>query len=168
MADGQDAARNAACKPPAMESPLQRPGRTRVLVAVSDETLPRMERVLAGHDLVIARSSTAAEEALATQDFGLIVLGVNFDESRMFELLAHVRAQERHHVVPVLCVLGSSRRLTPMAVEAIDRAAKAMLANAFLWLEKFRDDEAGNARIRRIADYLILIDGDMHQGVQSP
>jgi PleD family two-component response regulator len=151
----------------AVDSPLQRPGRTRVLVAVSDETRPRMEKVLAGHDLVIARNSMEAEKALATHDFGLIVLGVNFDESRMFELLAYVRAQERHHVVPVLCVLGSSRRLTAMAVEAIDRAAKAMLANAFLWLEKFPDDEAGDARIRRIADYLILIDGDMHQGVSS-
>jgi PleD family two-component response regulator len=150
-----------------MDSPLQRPGRTRVLVAVSDETRPRVERVLAGHDLVIARSSMEAEKALARHDFALIVLGVNFDESRMFELLAYVRAQERHHVVPVLCVLGSSRRLTAMAVEAIDRAAKAMLANAFLWLEKFPDDEAGDARIRRIADYLILIDGDMHQGVSS-
>lgn len=150
-----------------MDSPLQRPGRTRVLVAVSDETRPRMEKVLAGHELVIARSSMEAEKALATHEFGLIVLGVNFDESRMFELLAYVRAQERHHVVPVLCVLGSSRRLTAMAVEAIDRAAKAMLANAFLWLEKFPDDETGDARIRRIADYLILIDGDMHQGVTS-
>jgi PleD family two-component response regulator len=150
-----------------MDSPLQRPGRTRVLVAVSDETRPRMEKVLAGHDVVIARNSMEAEKALAAQGFGLIVLGVNFDESRMFELLAYVRAQERHHVVPVLCVLGSSRRLTAMAVEAIDRAAKAMLANAFLWLEKFPDDETGDARIRRIADYLILIDGDMHQGVTS-
>jgi PleD family two-component response regulator len=150
-----------------VDSPLQRPGRTRVLVAVSDETRPRMEKVLAGHDVVIARNSMEAEKALAAQGFGLIVLGVNFDESRMFELLAYVRAQERHHVVPVLCVLGSSRRLTAMAVEAIDRAAKAMLANAFLWLEKFPDDETGDARIRRIADYLILIDGDMHQGVTS-
>jgi PleD family two-component response regulator len=148
-----------------MDSPLQRPRRTRILVAVSDETLPRMEKVLAGHELVVARSSLEAEKALARQDFGLIVLGVNFDESRMFELLAYARAQERHHIVPVLCVLGSSRRLTAMAVEAIDRAAKAMLANAFLWLEKFPDDAAGNARIRRIVDYLILIDGDMHQGV---
>jgi hypothetical protein len=42
-----------------------------------------------------------------------------------------------------------------------------MLANAFLWLARFPDDEPGNARIRRIADYLILIDGDMHHGVLS-
>ena len=116
---------------------------------------------------MVAQDTAQAEQALLQHRFGLIVLGVNFDESRMFELLAHVRAQERHKVTPVLCVLGPGGRASEMAVEAIDRAAKAMLANAFLWLAKFPEDEEGDRRIRRIADYLILIDGDMHHGVKE-
>jgi hypothetical protein len=38
-----------------------------------------------------------------------------------------------------------------------------MTANGFLNLENFSDDEKGNARLRRIVDYLILIDGDLQQ-----
>lgn len=150
-----------------MDRPIQPPPPTRILVAVAPDTLPRIKRVLRGHDLVVAKDTAAAEQALQQEKFGLIVLGVNFDESRMFELLAYVRAQERHKVAPVMCVLGKGGRASEMAVEAIDRAAKAMLANAFLWLEKFPEDAEGDRRIRRIADYLVLIDGDMHQGVKE-
>jgi hypothetical protein len=38
-----------------------------------------------------------------------------------------------------------------------------MTANGFLNLENFPDDNAGNARLRRIVDCLILIDGDLQQ-----
>ena len=34
-------------------------------------------------------------------------------------------------------------------------------------LRRAADDEAGNGRIRRIIDYLILIDGDLHQGLKE-
>jgi hypothetical protein len=36
-----------------------------------------------------------------------------------------------------------------------------MRANGFLDLHHFADDDEGNARIGRIVDYLILIDGDL-------
>jgi hypothetical protein len=42
-----------------------------------------------------------------------------------------------------------------------------MTANGFLDLLNFPDDEAGNARIRRIVDYLILIDGDLQALTQA-
>jgi hypothetical protein len=70
--------------------------------------------------------------------------------------------------VPILCVLGpSGRALSPLAIEGIDHAVKAMTANGFLDLENFPDDEKGNGRIRRIVDYLILIDGDLQNTDES-
>jgi len=54
-----------------------------------------------------------------------------------------------------------------VAIEGLDHAVKAMLANAFLNLNKFPDHAEGNARVRRIVDYLILIDGDMHGGFRT-
>jgi hypothetical protein len=64
-------------------------------------------------------------------------------------------------------MLTAATRLSDVAIEGLDHAVKAMLANAFLNLQKFPDDEAGNARVRRIIDYLILIDGDMHGGFEA-
>jgi hypothetical protein len=48
-----------------------------------------------------------------------------------------------------------------VAIEGLDHAVKAMMANGFLNLLHFSDDEEGNARIRRIVDHMILIDGDL-------
>jgi PleD family two-component response regulator len=136
-----------------------------ILVAVHDPE--RLKRILAGHELTVPESVEQAKAALQKREFAMIVLGVHFDESRMFELLRLVRTYKVNELTPVVCMLTTESRLSDVAIEGLDHAVKAMLANAFLNLNKFRDDEAGNARVRRIIDYLILIDGDMHGGFES-
>jgi PleD family two-component response regulator len=135
---------------------------TKILVAMETET--RIARVLAGHDLKIVKTCDEARYLLERETFGIVILGVHFDESQMFSLLGDIRAHAQYRKVPILCVLGARGRiLTDVAVEGLDHAVKAMTANGFLDLENFPDDEQGNARVRRIVDYLILIDGDLQQ-----
>lgn len=98
----------------------------------------------------VVRTNDEAMSLLAEHRFGLVVVGVHFDESQMFTLLADIRAHAKYRKVPILCVLSS-----------LGRTLKAMMANGFLNLLHFDDDEEGNARIRRIVDYMILIDGDL-------
>lgn len=67
--------------------------------------------------------------------------------------LGDIRAHAKYRKVPILCVLGSwGRMLSEVAVEGLDHAVKAMMANGFLNLLHFADDEDGNTRIRRIVD----------------
>ena len=136
--------------------------KTRIMLAVVHDNRERLERVLAGHDLVFVESSDEARHLVENERFGLVLLGVHFDESQMFSLLGDIRAHAMYRKVPILCVLGTwGRMLSEVAVEGLDHAVKAMMANGFLNLLHFPDDEEGNGRIRRIADYLILIDGDL-------
>src|SRR5688572_23856487 len=136
--------------------------RTKILVAVGPDNRERLTRVLEGHELVFVEDSDAARECLENHRFGLVCLGVHFDESQMFSLLGDIRSHAKYRKVPVLCVLGTwGRMLSEVAVQGLDHAVKAMMANGFLNLMHFADDEQGNARIRRIVDYLILIDGDL-------
>jgi hypothetical protein len=136
--------------------------KTRILVAVVHDNRERLERVLAGHDLACVDSSDEARRLLEKERFGLVLLGVHFDESQMFSLLGDIRSHAMYRKVPILCVLGTwGRMLSEVAVEGLDHAVKALMANGFLNLLHFPDDDEGNARIRRIADYLILIDGDL-------
>jgi hypothetical protein len=104
---------------------------------------------------------------LEQQEFGMVIIGAYFDESRMFELLHHVRINRQDNKVSVVCVLGGGGKLSEVAVQGLDHAVKAMTANCFLDLRRMPDDENGNGRIRRIVDYLILIDGDLHQGLEE-
>lgn len=137
----------------------------RILLAVDNSE--RLARILAGHDLVVTETVEQAKAEMQRRAFAMIILGVNFDESRMFELLRLVRTYEPNELTPAVCVLTTPSRLSDVAIEGLDHAVKAMLANAFLNLGKFPDDPSGNARVRRIIDYLILIDGDMHGGLES-
>jgi len=136
--------------------------RTKILVAVVHDNRERLVHVLEGHELVFVDNGDDARELLDRDVFGLVMVGVHFDESQMFTLLGDIRSHAKYRKVPVLCVLGSwGRMLSEVAVEGLDHAVKALRANGFLNLLHFPDDEEGNARIRRIADYLILIDGDL-------
>ncbi len=98
---------------------------------------------------------------LSNDKYGMVIISVHFDESQMFTLLGDIRAHSKYRKVPIVCVLGERGRLSDVAVEGLDHAVKAMTANGFLDLQRFPDDDIGNARIRRIVDYLILIDGDL-------
>jgi PleD family two-component response regulator len=131
------------------------------------ENVERLKRILAGHELTVAASVEQAKAELQKREFAAVVLGVHFDESRMFELLRLVRTYRTNQLTPVVCMLTSASRLSDVAIEGLDHAVKAMLANAFLNLHRSPDDEAGNARVRRIIDYLILIGGDMHGGLEA-
>jgi hypothetical protein len=142
--------------------------KTGILVAVSQDTQDRIERILAGHDLKVVRTIDEATSVLQEDRFGMVLLGVHFDESQMFTLLGDIRLHAKYRKVPILCVLGTRGRfLTDVTVESIDHAVKSMTANGFLDLEHFPDDEKGNERIRRIVDYLILIDGDLQHIARS-
>jgi PleD family two-component response regulator len=136
--------------------------KTKILVAVIDDKEERLRRVLSGHDLVFVKTCDEAMSLLQEKQFGMVLIGVHFDESQMFRLLADVRAHAKYRKVPILCVLGSrGRLLSEVAIEGLDHAVKAMMANGFLNLLHFADDDEGNARIRRIVDCMILIDGDL-------
>lgn len=142
-------------------NPYGPPPNTKIVVAATPATRSRLERVLEGHEVTFANSTEEVMSLLAADRFGMVIISVQFGESQMFALLGHIRAHSRYRKVPILCLLDERGRLSEVAVEGLDHAVKAMTANGFLDLQRFPDDDAGNGRIRRIVDYLILIDGDL-------
>jgi hypothetical protein len=136
------------------------PPRTKILLAVNADMRDRMERTLGHHNLTIVQTCAGAMHALE-EVYGMVILSIDFDDSQMFSLLGDIRTHSGYRKVPILCVLGTRRVLTDVAIEGLDHAVKAMRANGFLDLHHFADDTEGNTRICRIVDYLILIDGDL-------
>ncbi len=116
---------------------------------------------MAGHHLTFAQTTADVMSLLSNDRYGMVIISVHLDESQMFALLGDIRARSMYRKVPIVCLLAERGRLSELAVEGLDHAVKAMTANGFLDLHRFPDDDSGNARIRRIVDYLILIDGDL-------
>ena len=73
-----------------------------------------------------------AISALRHDGFQLVVIELEFDESRMLELLQYVRALPAYQHVPVVCVHAEQLNLSEAAMKNIDVAVKALGGRAFL------------------------------------
>ena len=127
----------------------------RVLVADVPHAERRLAAVLAGHRLLFVHTVAVALKALAQHDFDLVLIGMHFDDSRMFDLLAEMRAGSRNRDVPVLCY-----RLRPLAfalpgTEALKAAVEALGARAFVDLS-LQAEDAGN---RALGDLVVSLTG---------
>jgi len=120
----------------------------KVLVADVPEMHTRIQDCLPGHECVFVASMTEARAALRHDGFSLIVIGVNFDESRMFELLSYVRSLPAYKDAAVVCVQGLDLMMPEGVLRTVDMAVKALGGTAFVDLR----DEAFD--FRRHCDFL--------------
>jgi PleD family two-component response regulator len=120
------------------------------VVLVADTGDARLPGILAGYSLSFVRTLDEAKSILAARNFDLILIGVHFDESRMFDLLRYVRAQERHRATPVVCVLTVDFTRHAVAAEGLEIAVKALGGTAYLNLKAMGDGEA-----RRVIEDLL-------------
>jgi hypothetical protein len=87
---------------------------------------------LPGHDLTFVRTMSEALRALRHDGFQLIVIGLEFDEHRMLELLQYVRTLGHYKDVPVVCVHAEYLNLSDAVLKNIDVAVKALGGLGFL------------------------------------
>ena len=105
---------------------------TRVLVADVPEADDKIRECLPGHDLVFVRTLSDAIRALRGDGFRLVIIGMHFDESRMFELLQYVKVLPEYKEVPVVCVQCMEVALADAVLKNMDDAVKALGGTAFV------------------------------------
>jgi CheY-like chemotaxis protein len=103
-----------------------------VLCAVVPELDETLRDCLPGHELTFVRTMHQAVAALRRDGFQLLVIDLNFDESRMLELLQYVRALPKYRDAPVICIYGDHLNLSEPVIHNIDVAVKALGGMAFL------------------------------------
>jgi PleD family two-component response regulator len=108
------------------------PAPARVLVADVPEMDEKIRDCLPGHDLTFVRTMYDAIRKLRHDGFQLIVIGLDFDESRMLELLQYVRSLAGYRDVPVVCVHAEQMNLSEAVLKNIDVAVKALGGLGFL------------------------------------
>jgi DNA-binding response OmpR family regulator len=121
-----------------------------ILVADRPESDRRLAAILAGHELVFARSLPEALRALRERRFDLVLVGVHFDESRMFDLM-----REMTEGTQVVCVRSQQFQSPAITLEGLEIAAKALGCTLFLDLTWYADDETGNGAVRKLIEALL-------------
>lgn len=108
------------------------PVSAKVLVANVPEMDAKVRDCLPGHDLTFVRSMAEALRALRHDGFQLVVIGLEFDDHRMLELLQYVRSLTHYKDVPVVCVHAEYLNLSHAVMKNIDVAVKALGGLGFL------------------------------------
>ena len=121
-----------------------------ILIADRPESDRRLAAILAGHELVFARTLGEALRVLRGRRFDMVLVGVHFDESRMFDLMRDVTEGTR-----VVCVRSQQFQSHAITLEGLEIAAKALGCSLFLDLTWYADDETGNAAVRKLIDALL-------------
>ena len=115
----------------------------KILLADVPQMDGRYSKAFTGWDLAWVRTLAEAHQSLDAGRCDLVVIGVYFDDSRMFDLLRYIRADEEHSEVPVVCVRGQP------GFTAI--SGRTLAADAFIDLLHFADEPGGNAALRAAA-----------------
>ncbi len=124
--------------------------RRKVLAAMRPEGAVAVERALGGYvELVTAHTFDDAMKRLQQRgDIALVLCGIYFEETRMFELLR--TAKHKFPGVPVVCCRIGQSEVPQVTLEAIGIAAKSMGAEEFVDVPLLRPDAAADQEFRRL------------------
>lgn len=128
---------------------------SKILVADTPEGDRRISAILSGYDLAFVRTLGEAQRLLAREKFALVLIGVNFDDSRMFDLLRHLQATGAHVGCAVICMRSQHFGSHAITIEGLEIAAKALGCNLFLDLTWYADDATGNGAVRTLLEALL-------------
>jgi hypothetical protein len=104
------------------------PTGSKLLVADAPEAIPLYHRILAPHYEVRTVIDFTAACTHVTGDVELVVCGVHFDESRMFEFFSTVRRNSK----PFVCFRGLATPILPGALHVIKLAGEVLGAAGFI------------------------------------
>jgi CheY-like chemotaxis protein len=126
--------------------------RGRILVCDIPQAQRAMAECLPGRELSFVHDLAEAKVALAGGDYDMVVVGMHFDESQAFALLAHLRTRQRYGYVPVVCVRIMATLLPHEMFRAIEDAIKMLGAVAFIEIDGTNHREVCR-RLQEIADH---------------
>lgn len=132
-----------------------------ILVAVRPRASVMLANALAcDFALTICQSLSEAQSQLARSHFDLILCGVNFDESRMFDLLHHAKSDPGTKTIPFVCIKVFEGILHTGSYDSVKQAGTLMGGTAFIDLaqwEKELGKEQAEALLRNTLHQLMPV-----------
>jgi hypothetical protein len=124
----------------------------KILVADVPQMDGRYTSALADWEVRFVRTMGEARQALAGARYGLVAIGVYFDDSQMFDLVRALRADRVYREVPIVCVRGRAG-FAVVSSRTLEVTLKALGADEFIDLLDVAD-EASVDTLRAVAERL--------------
>ena len=108
-----------------------------------------VERALGGYvEVVPAYTFEDAVRRLQGREISLVLCGIYFDETRMFDLLRFVKG--KHPGLRFVCCRIGQSEVPEVTLEAVGIAAKSMGAEEFVDMPLLRPDPAADQEFRSL------------------
>ncbi|MBC7999371.1 MAG: hypothetical protein IAF58_15580 [Leptolyngbya sp.] len=138
----------------------------RILIAAKSDDVANLKRILRWqHEFIVVSVISEALAKLEEQAFDLIMIGVHFDDSRMFDLLPKIEKTSRNADTPVICFCTRDTPLTRKMHECIEVASKALGAWMYLDQHEYSVSKDPDAEMRRIIERCLA--GEARKKTQS-
>ena len=105
--------------------------KARVLIAEGPGIHREIRDSLSRYEVTTVRTFDEARRALELERFRLVLIDLQFEESRMFELLEFLHSLDGYEDVPVVCVQGIDRRVSTSIRLNMNHAVRALGGRAF-------------------------------------
>jgi CheY-like chemotaxis protein len=103
----------------------------RVLFAEGPGITREIRDNLSGYEVTSVRTFDEAQRALKQTPFRLVVIDLQFEQSRMLELLEYLKSLAGYQDVPVVCLQGTDRRVSDALRQNMNHAVRALGGRAF-------------------------------------
>lgn len=124
----------------------------KVFVAAEEETSADVRRILGtAHQVVSAADMVSAVAQLEEVSFDLILIGVMFDESRMYDLLPLTKT-ERNRNTPVICFATVDTPITRIMSESIEMTCAVFGVWMYLDRQKFAEAQSPDDEMARLIE----------------
>jgi CheY-like chemotaxis protein len=142
---------------------LKNKNKPRVLIAAAPHSLAFIARPLEKDFELVFAATLSEARSIVGPKIDLIVCGLYFDESRMFDLLRYVKADPDTRSIPFVSVKATGDDLSRTILQGIEIACKALGAHQFVelsgWEREYGESEA-HARYQQLVRQLTLSQGE--------
>lgn len=125
---------------------------TRVLIADTPEGAVALERILMGHECTVVDTMSVAGAKLNAEAFALIVVTLQFDSYKMFELIRSVRKSTANAEKPVICFCSRQTPVSTIIHESLESATRVLGAWMYLDEHSYNGYRNPDAELRRVME----------------
>jgi DNA-binding response OmpR family regulator len=125
---------------------------SKALIADTPKGAVTLERILQGHECTVVGTMDAAQIKLQAEAFDLIVAGLHFDDSQMFEFIREVKKSRKNADKPIICFCSRDTPISRLIHESLENTTKALGAWMYLAEHAYNVYQNPDAELRRIME----------------
>lgn len=123
-----------------------------ILIADTPEGAVALQRILKGHECVVVTTLREAEKRLEAKAYDLIIAGLHFDDSQMFEFIREVKKSRKNAGKPIICFSTRATQMSRLMHESLEHSTRALGAWMYLAEHSCNVYQDPDAELRRIME----------------